>query len=231
MAFLYYLLKAYSPVNSTGSSPYENADKKIENILHIDYQEIVETFIKDNFNFTLESEKTTSDFNKTYDINRLKIEIEELNNSEKSLLYFENGDEEVRKKLQQDKSNTNQENTVNANTDDSIPKNINNILVESSNPSNSTSQRNNYGTHKPSNEKKQKLQGDKAEQCVFNYLVKEYEKANVKWFAKESDSGHYDIRYKKSNKWIYVEVKTFSNNMFYLSKDEKKICRGQQRKL
>lgn len=100
--------------------------------------------------------------------------------------------------------------------------------MESSYSPNSTSKKNYYGTHKPSNDRKQKLQGNKAEQCVFNYLVKEYERNNVKWFSKESDSGHYDIRYKKDDRWFYVEVKTFSNNMFYLSKDEKEFAENNK---
>ena len=29
------------------------------------------------------------------------------------------------------------------------------------------------------------------------------------------------MRYKKDNNWIYVEVKSFSNNKFFMSKDEK----------
>ncbi|WP_435868736.1 DUF3883 domain-containing protein [Aliarcobacter butzleri] len=212
--------KKYEFINLKGK--YENADKKVENKLHINYQEKVEIFIKDNFDFTLKDEKTRIDFNKMYDMNMLNFEIEKLNNSEKSLLYFENGDEKIRKKLESDKDNSIKEIVIN--TDDSIPKNINKITVESSNPSNNMNKKNNYGTHNPSNEKKQKQHGYKAEQCVFNYLVKEYKKANVKWFSKESDSGHYDIRYKKNNKWFYVEVKTYSNNMFYLSKDEKKFA-------
>lgn len=205
---------------------YENADKTVENKLAIDYQEIVETFIKNNFAFNLEDEKTTIDFNKTYEQNILSFETEELTNAEKSLLYFESGDEEVRKKLQSNKDSTTKNIVIN--TDNSIPKNINHVLVESSYSPNSPSKKNYYGTHKPSNDRKQKLQGNKAEQCVFNYLVKEYKRNNVKWFSKESDSGHYDIRYKKDDRWFYVEVKTFSNNMFYLSKDEKEFAENNK---
>ena len=208
---------------------YEHADKKVENHLHLNYKARVESFIESNFGFTLEDEESTIDFNKLYDCNILNFDIGELSTFEKSLLYFEGGIEQVTNNFKLNINNGNENKGISDSTEDNtIPTNINNISVRNSTPPIKTNQNNNYGTYNPSNERKQKQQGDKAEQCVFNYLVKTYQKVNVKWFSKESDSGHYDIRYKKEAKWIYVEVKTFSNSMFYISKDEKEFAENNK---
>jgi len=202
---------------------YENADKKVENLLFINYQEVVENFVKENFDFSLSDNQTNIDFNTIYNKNKLQIEIdiEELANSEKSLLYFEDGIQKLNNIFQDDnKQDTGQQNKESDNT---VPKKDNDSKIETYNPD-IPKRKNGYGTHNSKKDKQQKQKGNKAEQCVFNYLVKEYGIDNVKWIAKESDSGSYDIRYKKDNQWIYVEVKTFSNNMFYITKDEKKFA-------
>ncbi len=202
---------------------YENADKKANNILSIDYQNVVEEFVRDNFNFSLEDKQATIDFNKIYDENLLNFEVEELTNSEKSLLYFEDGFQKLNTILQgREKRDKEQRHQVKDNT---IPKQDNDCAIESILPS-EKNKHNGYGSaHNPKKDKQQKEKGNKAEQCVFNKLVEEYGENNVKWISKESDNKHYDIRYKnKSNKWIYVEVKIFSNNMFYITKDEKKLA-------
>jgi len=203
---------------------YEHSDKKVENILFINYQEKVKNFVKDNFDFTLNDKQTNIDFNKIYEENKIQveIEIEELSNSEKSLLYFENGAKELNNIV---KNNDNQDiEQQNKENDNTLPKKDDDNKIGPFDFPMSKRQ-SGYGTHNPKKDKQQKQKGNKAEQCVFNYLVKEYGIDNVKWIAKESDSGHYDIRYKnKDNDWIYVEVKTFSNNMFYITKYEKEFA-------
>ena len=203
---------------------YENADKEAENILSIDYQNVVEKFVRDNFDFTLKDRQTIIDFDKIYNNNMQNFEIEELNNFEKSLLYFEDGCQELKKRLQ-DRKKQEKEEQSHQFDDNTIPYKDDNSPIESSKPSEKNKQ-SNYGVaHNPKKEKYQKQKGTKAEQCAFNYLIKEYGEDNVKWISKESDNKHYDIRYKnENNKWIYAEVKIFSHNMFYITKDEKKLA-------
>jgi hypothetical protein len=201
---------------------YENSDKIVKNILFINYQEEIEKFITNKFEFTLQDKQTDVDFDKIYSNNSTKFAIDGLNNSEKSLLYFENGDKELENIISKNNSNVDK-NQIN-NNDESIPTSIDIALLDKPILPETNKSKNNYGTYNTKKDKQQKLQGNKAEQCVFNYLVEKYGKDNVKWLAKESDSGHYDIRYKKENKWIYIEVKTFSNNMFYMSEYEKQFA-------
>jgi len=205
---------------------YENADKKAENILSIDYQNVVEKFVVDNFDFSLEDKLTTISFNKTYDENLLKFEIEELTNSEKSLLYFEDGFQKLNTILQErEKQEKEQRHQFEDNKDNTSPKQDNNSSIEPRQAP-KKNKHNGYGSaHNPKEDKQKKEKGNKAEQCVFNKLVDDYGESYVKWISKESDNKHYDIRYKnKNNKWIFVEVKIFSNNMFYITKDEKKLA-------
>ena len=206
---------------------YENANKKTENKLFIDYQNIVVQFVQDNFDFTLNDTQTTIDFNNIYDENISKFEINELKNREKSLLYFKDGLEKLQKRLQ-DKKEQNIEQQLQI-KDNTIPKLDNNSPIEFIEFF-EKNKKNSYGlVNNPKKDKHKKQKGAKAEECVCNYLVKEYGEDNVKWFAKESDSGHYDIRYRNhNNQWIYVEVKFFSNEMFYMSKDEKQFADEKQ---
>lgn len=205
---------------------YENADKEAKNILSIDYQNVVEQFVRDNFGFSLEDKQTTISFNKIYDEHLLKFEIEELTNSEKSLLYFKDGFQQLNTILQErEKQEKDKQHQAEDKKDYASPKQDNNSSIESRQAP-KINKYNGYGSaHNPKEDKQKKEKGNKAEQCVFNKLVEDYGENNVKWISKESDNKHYDIRYKnKTNEWIYVEVKIFSNNMFYITKDEKKLA-------
>lgn len=206
---------------------YENANKTAKNILFMNYQNTVSNFVKDNFDFTLDDNQTIIDYNKIYDENISKIEIEELNNYEKSLLYFKDGFEKLQKKLQKIKKQNTEQQTQNK--DDTTPRLCNDTTIDSIELFDKK-KKSSYGlTYNPKKEKQKKKRGNTAEKCVYNYLAKEYGTDNVKWFAKESDSGHYDIRYRNhNNKWIYVEVKIFSNNMFYISRLEKDFADKKQ---
>ncbi len=143
-------------------------------------------------------------------------------------IYEREGIEERRKKVKEklQKLNQNKGDVKTDFIDETIPKSFNNVKIESMS-SNSTEQniiqksKRSYGSYNLISEKIKKQKGNKAEQCVYNYLVNKYGKENVIWVSRESDSEHYDIKYKKENEWIYVEVKTFSNNVFFMSKAEK----------
>jgi len=203
---------------------YENADKEVKNILFMDYQKIVENFIKDNFVFSLKDKKSNIEFDKIFRKNELKLDIDELSNldnKDKSLLYFEGGYEQIKEKLQQ--INKNKQVIKNYSIDETIPKYNNNAKIENGNQIMESTKKI-YGVYNIQREKQQKQKGNKAEQCVYNYLISQYGKENVEWKSKEDDNAHYDIRYKKENNWIYVEVKTFSNSKFFMSKYEKEFA-------
>ena len=74
--------------------------------------------------------------------------------------------------------------------------------------------------------------GNRSEKLVYNTLVEKYGKENVSWKAKEDEGLHYDMRYSSNNgnKWKYVEVKTFNNNSFILSREEKKFGENNKNK-
>ena len=102
---------------------YENANKEVENVLDMNYQEFVEKFVKGNFGFSLKDEQSNIDFEKIYNENRSKFTTEEfdsLDNEDKSLLYFENGYKEIKEKLQ--KFNQNEEDIRNNFIDETIPE-------------------------------------------------------------------------------------------------------------
>ncbi len=69
-----------------------------------------------------------------------------------------------------------------------------------------------------------KRKGDKSEDIVYKKLVSKYGSNKVSWKSKEDEGMHYDIRYlSEDGYWKYVEVKSFSNNTFILTKSEKEF--------
>jgi len=69
--------------------------------------------------------------------------------------------------------------------------------------------------------------GKRSEEAVFKCLVKKYGKENVDWRSGYSnvidkdDNLHYDMEYRNEDgKWKMVEVKTFNNNTFIISRKE-----------
>ena len=75
----------------------------------------------------------------------------------------------------------------------------------------------------PRNEKQQRKAGKAAEKIVYDKLSELYGDTFVSWKSKEDDGLHYDIRYSpdEGNFWKYVEVKSYTNGIFYLSKPER----------
>ncbi|MBL0330042.1 MAG: DUF3883 domain-containing protein [Bacteroidetes bacterium] len=79
-------------------------------------------------------------------------------------------------------------------------------------------------------EGQQKRAGKIAEKFVFNSLKKEYPEGNIQWLSGNSeqqgmvkdDSLGYDIRYTidNSENWIFLEVKSVSNDSFIISAHE-----------
>ena len=205
---------------------YQTPKENYEVVLDVDYQKKYENFIKNTFNFKLKIIKNLVDIDDIYKKNKQKINTEYyLEDKIESLLYFkdtekviknwiENSQEE-QQKVEQQKQSLQQE------------KNILETEYVKFKPS-QTKNRNNHqlsGRHNNNQERQQKEAGDKAEQKVYDTLVKEHKKNDVHWVSKTDDYAGYDIRYKdENNKWWYVEVKTQSNNCFYMSKNEKQFA-------
>ncbi|WP_421803917.1 DUF3883 domain-containing protein [Flagellimonas sp.] len=64
--------------------------------------------------------------------------------------------------------------------------------------------------------------GKTSEEKVYQHLCSKYNKEFVHYKAREDEGLHYDIRYSpdNGNTFIYVEVKTFSNDSFIISREE-----------
>jgi len=206
---------------------YENYSQEFENRLDINYQEIVKEFIKETFGFDLDDEIESIDLESIYDTNKKKIDFEEIeaSNEYRSLLYFDSKIDEIKtyiKSLIPIVSKSIIEN-------DSAKK-----IKEIVSPTLSTPKQSHENSSQPSTKphkvtssqnKRNKEIGDNAEQEVYNSLVKEFKIENVEWVSKNDDTAGYDIKYKnEAGEWKYVEVKKYSNQMFYLSKGEKEFA-------
>lgn len=206
---------------------YEYRDLNIDfNTIYIDYEEVVRKFITENFNFELNNNhKKQINIVKIYEKNKKEINYEKIEPFEelRSLLHFENILEEINANIYDN------DNKKNLKEDKEIEDlNLKSIIKKNlSTPSISINKAIKKRTKKYSQEqnKQNKKKGDKAEKEVFNSLVEKFGKEKVKWVSNNDDNLKYDLRYSpEQGKWKYVEVKTFSNNSFYLSKNEKEFA-------
>ena len=207
---------------------YEHNEIAIEkNEINIDYFEIVRDFIGENFDFTITNNTVESkiDLEQIFQNNKSKIDFEkiEYSNEFRSLLYFENKIEDLKKIIDDLDSEKIDDSSGNA-SNQSKPI----IPVELSKPIQQDQKH--IPTKKPHKHSQKKNRqnkdiGDKAEKEVFESLKKEFGIDNVEWVSKDDDSYGYDIRYKSSDgDFKYVEVKTYSNGMFHLSKNQKEFA-------
>jgi hypothetical protein len=80
--------------------------------------------------------------------------------------------------------------------------------------------------HSSFNDARKKEIGNKSERDVYLYLVEEYGQNKVTWISKADDGYGCDLKYiNELGITIYVEVKTFSGNRFYISKNEIEFSR------
>ncbi len=196
------------------------------NELNIDYDKKIIEFVKDNFKFSLEdkiSEKI--DFETIYNESKQKIDFEKIENSNeyRSLLYFDDKIDEIKEYI--NKEDNKKEKSESKNIE---AKPIKPIVSVNLSEHKEEQQKQNISKrpykHSQNQNKSNKQAGDNAEQDVFNSLINEYGKENVEWVSNDDDKLKYDLRYKKNDVWKYVEVKTYSNEKFYLSKSEKEFA-------
>jgi len=198
--------------------------------MEVDYTQIVQQYVKNNFDFERIT-PTEIDFKNIYAENVTKLDLDKLNGSSHyiSLLYFSNFIDEIEiyiTSLEQSSL------TITPDTKLTIePKSIEEVSLICSPPN--TTERS--SKHKPRkaykhssklDTQKQKT-GEKAELEVYQSLCLKYNKDNVEHVSLDDDSLGYDIKYKNEEGiYKYVEVKTFSNGQFYLTKNEKEFAQN-----
>lgn len=198
--------------------------------LEVDYQKEYKEFIQ-TFGFEIKKIKSV-DFNEIFNKSKQELgdDFESIENDDRmrSLLYFKDGVEKIKKNITQRKIEQ----------QDCKPTQINTIKkIESAELavplSNQKSGNSVFGTQSYSQQNKQrKSAGDKAEKVVYDSLVDKYDKENVYWIAREQpDDADHDFEYKdRENKWWFVEVKTLSSGVFYISKNERKCSEDNKEK-
>jgi len=194
--------------------------KEFQYKFNINELEIFNGFIKQYFNFySLQS--TIIDIFENYKKNSLKfssIELEIIENDIelKSLLYFEKNLDLLKNIFEQ--LNTPDVIVEEEDDDDDITIITEFTVIPVIIPS--AKGKKPYIPPKPGTST---TIGNLSEKKVYTELVKRYSSKYVSWKSKDDEGLHYDVRYSqnKGKNWIYVEVKTFNNNRFFISKDEK----------
>jgi hypothetical protein len=153
-------------------------------------------------------------------------ELYEISQSErlKSLLYFEDALEVIKEELNEVVELEVENFSIN-----DMHANGNEVAVETrllssnvlktKNPPRG-SKRNSVYTPKEKNNKGLKIKGNNSEQVVYDFLIESGYK-NVDLVSEDNEGLQCDIRYTNNKEEVkYVEVKTFDNGSFYLSKSE-----------
>lgn len=187
-------------------------------------QEIFDEFIIQNFHFH-ELNKVSNDITEKYDENKSIFTNQEKDIIEqdielKSLLYFEKNLDILKEKLKliveiPDETINEEENDDKDGLTVITDFTVNPVAIPDHTGTSTY-------TPKDSN-KKNKKTGNRSERKVKRKLVELYGNDYVSQKSKEDEGLQYDIRYSpdKGKSWKFVEVKTFNNNRFYLSNEEK----------
>lgn len=202
-------------------------------ILEVDYQKKYKEFIQQTFGFEIK-EITLVNFDEIFKKNKQKLadDFEYIENDYRirSLLYFEDKEsvQKIKQNITKRKKEQQDSNTTQINT-----KQIKEIKpAELATPlSNQNSGDLVFSTQSYSQQNKQrKHAGNKAEQVVYDSLVDKYDEENVVWISRDKPHANHDFKYKDENKWWFVEVKILSNDVFYISKNERKFSEEKKGK-
>lgn len=204
----------------------ESKSKELYETVNVDYIGLVFEFIKVTYSIDLEQYSNVDylKFDNIYSENIKSVSLEddtELPENIRSYLFFVDCLEYVAKYLQA----TDHESEINnaqhvSDKISSLPKESS--ATKASPRSRKSTKQNKPSRHSPKVEKNKKESGKKAEKVVYDSLVKEYETYNVDHVSLRDDSVGYDIKYSsdKGASWKYVEVKRYSNNQVFISKNE-----------
>ena len=214
-------------------------------VLDVDYFNELNTKLNETFGITLDaSDRDREPIEIRYSSDIIsEHDAKELSNEQKSLLYFEGHDEEIRafiKELHKDEGDEDKD-------DDDIDDEE--ISLETVTPgnieadpeaANKDAAHRGGGTHKKGDDKKNARAGKKAEAKVNRYLKKHTDEYNsVDWVSSNSTGAHagqddslgYDFTYKKTGSPTlrYLEVKSSSTGTkFILSDNEKTFAEGHK---
>ena len=196
--------------------------------LEIDYQKECENFVKNEFNFELKIIKNIADIDTIYEQNQRQLgdDFEHIENNDniRSLLYFENLMSKVERHIENEKEAEKQQEENNQ-LEHKNTKEIKSAKLTTPLPRQENINSGHQSSSHQQQDKQKKHAGHKAEEEVRTSLVKKYGEKNVTWVSRDKKGANHDFEYKdKNNKWWYVEVKTLSNNKFYISKNEKKFA-------
>jgi len=212
-------------------SKYENSDSFINDVSNenryrfkFNIEKAYRQFIETEFNIEFQESTQNIDIYTVYEKNKSDFSLKEQdiieeNTKTKSLLFFDKNTDKIKEIIKpfiENEETINDENDEIENTEV-----IDDFTVKAKEASNSSKKKGAYTPNSFSG-KKNKKKGNKSEKKVYAKLIELYGSDSVTWKSKEDEGLHYDIRYTKDGEnWIYVEVKSFDNGIFYLSRSEK----------
>ncbi len=143
----------------------------------------------------------------------------------RSLLFFENAVEYLKKKLADldtGFSDSSEYKAVLINNDDRELVELDDADLGNFDSTSDTDFQRKPFVPKSGGDRGNKKRGNDSERAVYDRLVKLYGFQNVNWKSKDDEGLHYDIRYSKDDgeSWIYVEVKSYSGFRFQMSFSE-----------
>jgi hypothetical protein len=212
-------------------SKYENSDFFINDVstqnrfkFKFDINQAYKQFIRIEFDIEFQELTLKDELDLIYEKNKSEFSLKkqdviEENTKTKSLLYFDNNIEKIKNIIE---PSIEKKETINEKNYDIEETEVINDFIVKAKEINKTSSKKGAYTPNLSSNKRNKKKGNKSEKKVYAKLIELYGKDFVSWKSKEDEGLHYDIRYTKDgNNWIYVEVKSFDNGKFYISKSEK----------
>lgn len=146
----------------------------------------------------------------------------------KSLIYFKTAIETLKIELEKDELDSKRSmDSIMENNNTELVDKIDPIIIDSAklkpkkNSNKSKSKNKSVYTPKTKDEKKLKEIGNSSEKFVYDFLLNSPDYKDVYLASEDNEGLHYDIRYTDYKDVVkYVEVKTFDNNFFHLSKPE-----------
>ncbi|MDI1355321.1 MAG: DUF3883 domain-containing protein [bacterium] len=235
-------------INSFNSAIVNAIAEECKLAIEVDYSIKITQTIKDKFDLVLSEESTKSiSFIEQFEKNKKLIgltddQINLLEESDRSLLYFDIGEEELGKikdKIKATSSNNDMPNNLpeNKTEEPSDAKDISELeprgkKKKPSKPRNRWGNSNPGGSYSPEEEKARKELGKKSEEEVLKALRDMYTEENVVWLSgysnhpEKGDHWGFDMKYRvdKQSEWQFVEVKSFYNGAFYFTRTELEVA-------
>lgn len=154
-------------------------------------------------------------------------ELFQINQSKrfKSLIYFKNAIEIIKQEIRKELDEKIETSEIQVVKNESIvhPKLLDSVNLQPKIISKDYNLNKKNGVYIPKYVDTRKLKeiGTTSERIVYQYLLKDKNYKDVYWAGEDDEGLHHDIRYTDNSQRIkYVEVKTFDNGYFYLSKAE-----------